>query len=228
MSGIGDGIPLRDLSLPARAARKLRRSNQDCPAARTMKPTPAPYPGSSYTRIAIGLHWLIAFALVGSFSVGLYMVELPLSPQKLRIYSWHKWAGVTIFLCVVLRLGWRLAHPPPELPAAMPAWQRSLAGATHVLLYLLMVAVPLSGWLMSSAKGFQTVWFGVLPLPDLLDKDKELGDLLQNIHGLLNFGMAALVFMHIGAALKHHFLDRDDVLARMIPFLRNTPDGDGK
>ena len=193
-----------------------------------MRSTPAPDSGARYTRVAIALHWLIAFALIGSFSVGLYMVDLPLSPQKLRIYSWHKWAGVTIFLCVVLRLGWRLRHPPPELPAAMPAWQRRLAGASHVLLYLLMVAVPLSGWLMSSAKGFQTVWFGVLPLPDLLDKNKELGDLLREFHILLNFGMATLVFVHVGAALKHHFLDRDDVLARMIPFLRNTPDGDGK
>jgi cytochrome b561 len=193
-----------------------------------MSPTPAPDSRSSYNRVAIGLHWLIAFAIIGSFSVGLYMVDLPLSPQKLRIYSWHKWAGVTIFLCVVLRLGWRLLHRPPELPAAMPAWQRNLAGATHILLYLLMVAVPLSGWLMSSAKGFQTVWFGVLPLPDLLDKDKELGDLLLQLHMLLNFSMAALVFLHVGAALKHHFFDRDDVLARMIPLLRSTPDGDGK
>jgi cytochrome b561 len=126
---------------------------------------------------------------------------------------------VTIFLCVVLRLGWRLLHTPPALPAAMPAWQRNIAGATHILLYLLMVAVPRSGWLMSSAKGFQTVWFGVLPLPDLLDKDKELGDLLQQLHMLLNFSMAALVVAHFGAALKHHFSDRDEVLARMIPFL---------
>ena len=193
-----------------------------------MTSTPAPVSAARYTRVAIVLHWLIAFALIGSFSVGLYMVDLPLSPQKLRIYSWHKWAGVTIFLCVVLRLGWRLRHAPPELPATMPAWQRSLAGASHVLLYLLMIAVPLSGWLMSSAKGFQTVWFGVLPLPDLLDKNKELGDLLREFHMLLNFGMATLVLVHVGAALKHHFLDRDDVLARMIPFLRNTPDGDDK
>lgn len=175
-----------------------------------------------YTGIAIGLHWLIAFALIGSFSVGLYMVDLPLSPQKLKLYSWHKWAGVTIFLFVVLRLGWRLSHSPPEMPAAMPAWQRKVAEATHVLLYLLMLAVPLSGWLMSSAKGFQTVWFGVLPLPDLLGKNKELGDLLQKVHEVLNFTMAALVIAHLGAALKHHFIDRDDVLSRMLPFLGNT------
>lgn len=185
----------------------------------------APSPDNSYTGVAIGLHWLIAFAIIGSFSVGLYMVDLPLSPQKLKIYSWHKWAGVTIFLCVVLRLGWRLLHRPPELPASVPAWQRSLAAATHVLLYLLMIVVPLSGWLMSSAKGFQTVWFGVLPLPDLLTKNAELGDLLQQMHKLLNYSMAALVFAHFGAALKHHFIDRDDILARMLPFLRNTLGG---
>jgi len=215
-----------DISLSVRAPRKLRVLAKIALPARTMTPIPVPDSKTSYTRVAIGLHWLIAAAIIGSFAVGLYMVDLPLSPQKLRIYSWHKWAGVTIFLCVVLRLGWRLGHRPPELPAAMPAWQRSLAGATHVLLYLLMFAVPLSGWLMSSAKGFQTVWFGVLPLPDLLDKDKELGDLLLQLHMLLNFSMASLVFIHVGAALKHHFFDRDGVLARMIPFLGQSQRGE--
>ena len=178
--------------------------------------TPAHQP-SGYTHTAIALHWLIALALTGTFGLGLYMHELPLSPQKLKLYSWHKWAGVTIFLFVLLRLFWRLGHRPPALPVLMPAWQRLAAEATHVLLYLLMFAVPLSGWLMSSAKGFQTVWFGVLPLPDLLQKDADLGDLLQQIHMLLNYCMAALVAAHLGAALKHHFIDRDDVLKRMLP-----------
>jgi cytochrome b561 len=97
-----------------------------------------------------------------------------------------------------------------------------------VLLYLLMFAVPLSGWLMSSAKGFQTVWFGVLPLPDLLQKDTDLGDLLQQMHMLLNFTMAGLVAAHAGAALKHHFLDRDEILARMLPFLGKSKNGERK
>lgn len=184
-------------------------------------------PGSGYTHVAIGLHWLIALAIVGSFSLGLYMSDLPLSPQKLKLYSWHKWAGVTIFLFVLLRLGWRLLHRPPELTVDMPAWQRKAANATHVLLYVLMVAVPLSGWLMSSAKGFQTVWFGVVPLPDLLGKNKELGDILEQIHSLLNFSMAGLVIAHLGAALKHHFLDRDEVLTRMMPFISKRPDREG-
>jgi cytochrome b561 len=193
-----------------------------------MSPNAASGSRNSYSHVAIGLHWLIAFAIVATFALGLYMHELPLSPQKLKLYSWHKWAGVTIFLFVVLRLGWRLAHRPPALPAAMPAWQRMAAEATHVLLYLLMFAVPLSGWLMSSAKGFQTVWFGVLPLPDLLDKNKELGDLLKEVHEALNFGMAGLVLAHLGAALKHHVIDRDDVLSRMLPFLAKTVPGELK
>ncbi len=107
----------------------------------------------------------------------------------------------------------------------MPDWQRKVAAATHVLLYVLMFAVPLSGWLMSSAKGFQTVWFGVLPLPDLLNKSETLGDALQQVHMLLNFSMAALVLAHVGAALKHYFIDRDDILRRMIPLLGKRQTG---
>jgi cytochrome b561 len=151
------------------------------------------------------------------------MSDLPLSPQKLKFYSWHKWAGVTIFLFVLVRLLWRLSHRPPEMPDSIPAWQRKVAAATHVLLYLLMLAVPFTGWLMSSAKGFQTVYFGVLPLPDLLAKNDELGERLQQVHMLLNYSMAALVVAHLGAALKHHFIDRDEVLARMLPFPGKNP-----
>ena len=191
-----------------------------------MSSSPATDTRNSYGHVAIGLHWLIAFAILATFALGLYMHELPLSPQKLKLYSWHKWAGVSIFLCVVLRLGWRLTNRPPALPVAMPGWQRMAAEATHGLLYLLMFAVPLSGWLMSSAKGFQTVWFGVLPLPDLLDKNQQLGDLLKEVHEALNFGMAGLVLAHAGAALKHHVIGRDDVLARMLPFLANNRSGD--
>jgi cytochrome b561 len=183
------------------------------------KPSPS---ANSYTRVAILLHWLVAIALVGSFSVGIYMHELPLSPWKLKIYSWHKWAGVSIFLLVLVRLAWRMTHRPPEPPAAMPVWQRKVAESVHHLLYVLMVAIPLSGWLMSSAKGFQTVYFGVLPLPDLLQKDVALGETLQQIHMLLNFTLAGLVAAHVAAALKHHFLDRDGVLARMLPFLNKS------
>jgi cytochrome b561 len=159
----------------------------------------------------------MALLLVGLFAVGLYMHELPLSPWKLKIYSWHKWAGVTAFLLVLARLAWRHGHRPPALPAAMPAPLRFAAHAGHAVLYVLMIAIPLSGWLMSSAKGFQTVYFGVLPIPDLLEKNKELGDLLKEVHETLNFLLAFVVVGHVGAAFKHHLIDKDDVLTRMLP-----------
>lgn len=176
----------------------------------------------AYTRTAVLLHWLIALLIVVSFGVGLYMVGLKLSPTKLKIYSYHKWVGVSIFTLVVIRLLWRATHRAPTLPDAMPDWQRRLAEVMHWLLYLLILIIPISGWLMSSAKGFQTVVFGVLPIPDLIGKDKELGDTLAQVHAALNYFMAGLVVMHAAAAIKHHFVDRDEVLARMLPFLNRT------
>lgn len=174
-----------------------------------------------YTRTAVTLHWIIALLIFTAFPLGVYMHELPLSPYKLRLYSWHKWAGVTIFLLALLRILWRATHRPPPLPAAMPSWEKFAAHAVHYLLYALILVIPLSGWLMSSAKGVQTVWFGVLPLPDLVSKDKELGDLLKAVHQSLNFLLLGLVIAHIGAALKHHFIQRDDTLVRMLPFFRS-------
>ena len=170
-----------------------------------------------YTGVAIGLHWLIGLMILGSFGVGLYMVDLSLSPTKLRLYSWHKWAGVTIFTLVLIRCLWRLTHAAPALPPEMPKWQRLAAEASHYLLYALMIAIPLSGWLMSSAKGFQTVYFGVLPIPDLLVKNEALGETLALVHKFLNFTMIATVIVHVAAALKHHFIDKDDILRRMLP-----------
>jgi cytochrome b561 len=175
-----------------------------------------------YTRPAIALHWMIALIIFCSFPVGLYMVGMPLSPAKLKLYSYHKWAGITVFLLAVLRVVWRMRHAAPPLPATVPAWQRHLAGATHLLLYLYVLAIPLTGWLMSSALGFQTVYFGVLPLPDLLEKDKVLGEQLKFVHMYLNYTLAAFVLAHVAAALKHHLIDRDDILERMAPWLRRA------
>jgi cytochrome b561 len=172
-----------------------------------------------YTRTAIALHWGVAALIFAAFPLGVYMHELPLSPDKLRLYSYHKWLGVTVFALAVLRVTWRATHAPPPLPAAMPRWQQLAAHGLHYLLYILIFAVPLSGWLMSSAKGFQTVWFGVLPLPDLVPKDKALGDLLKEVHETLNFVLLGAVLAHVGAALKHQFIERDGILARMVPFL---------
>ena len=170
-----------------------------------------------YTRTAKALHWLMAILFFGLLALGFYMHDLPLSPDKLKLYSWHKWAGVSAFLLVWFRLFWRVTHRPPALPDSMPRVMQVAAHAGHFLLYALMLAIPLSGWLMSSAKGFQTVWFGILPIPDLLNKNKELGDLLQTVHMSLNLLFVATIVGHVGAALKHHFIDKDDILTRMLP-----------
>lgn len=170
-----------------------------------------------YTRTAKSLHWLMALMIFGLLALGFYMRDLPLSPEKLQYYSWHKWAGVSVFVLVWLRLAWRIAQRPPALPDSMPAAVQWAAHAGHFLLYALMFAIPLSGWLMSSAKGVQTVWFGVLPIPDLLGKDKELGKSLALLHQSLNIGLLVLIAGHAGAAFFHHFFQQDDTLRRMLP-----------
>ena len=176
----------------------------------------------AYTRTAITLHWLMALLVFVTFPVGLVMSEMALSPNKLRLLSYHKWLGVTVFILVMVRLVWRASHKPAPLLVTMPHWQRVAANAVHVLLYVLLFAIPLSGWLMSSAKGFQTVYLGMLPLPDLLSKDKVLGDALAALHEVLNFALLALVVAHVAAAVKHQFVDRDGTLARMLPFLERS------
>jgi cytochrome b561 len=177
---------------------------------------------SAYTRGAISFHWAVALLIFAAFPLGLYMHNLPLSPDKLKLFSYHKWIGITALILAVARVVWRVNHRPPDLPTTMPRWERFSALAMHILLYAMILAVPLSGWLMSSATGFQTVWFGVLPLPDLIGKNKEFGRLLLELHQTLNFLLITLVGGHIAAALKHHFVAHDHILTRMVPFLRKS------
>lgn len=172
-----------------------------------------------YTRTAIFLHWLIALGLIATFALGFYMEGLPLSPNKLKLYSWHKWAGIGLLLLAVVRLAWRLTHPVPALPNTMGPRSQFMAHVGHWLLYVLMLAIPFSGWLMSSAQGFQVVWFGVVPLPDLVSKSESLGETLRVVHVTLNYLLLVTVIGHVGAALQHHFIKKDTVLVRMLPVL---------
>ena len=121
--------------------------------------------GASYTRTAIALHWFAALLIVCNLALGVSMVDLELSPLKLRLFSYHKWIGITVFLVASLRLAWRQIHPPPP-PVPMPDWQRRAAAATHAALYVLMFAIPLSGWIYSSSTGVSVVYLGLVPLPD--------------------------------------------------------------
>lgn len=185
------------------------------------RPQAAPIPlaaagAERYGHTAIAFHWLLAVMIVGTFGVGLYMHELPNSLAKLKLYNYHKWAGTTILALSALRLLWRLTHrPPADLP--MPAWQAQAAHVTHGLLYLMFFVVPLVGWAYSSAAGFPIVLYGVLPLPDFVSPDKALAEAIKPWHGRLAWLLAVLVVMHIAAALKHHFIDRDGLLLRMRP-----------
>lgn len=174
-----------------------------------------------YSLTAIALHWVLALAILGVFIVGLTLEDIPLSPWKLKVINWHKWAGVCILFLSVLRLAWRLTHRPPALPAAieqaMPGWQRTAYHGVHQLMYLLFFVVPLAGWAYSSAKGYPIVLFGVLPLPDLMAPNKELAGAIKEVHELSAFALIGLVGLHVAAALKHQFIDRDGLLARMRP-----------
>ncbi len=173
-----------------------------------------------YNRLQIALHWLMALMIIGGLAMGLLLDDMPLSPLKLKMLSWHKWNGITVLWLALLRLGVRHISGAPGLPASMPDWQKQAAVWGHRLLYLLMLLIPLSGWLMSSAKGFPVKYFGVLPLPDLVGKNAELADLLHEVHEMLCTLLLLVLAGHVGAALKHHYFERDDILTRMLPFLK--------
>lgn len=176
----------------------------------------------SYTWTAITLHWATALLVISAAVLGIYMHELQFSPTKLKLYSYHKWIGVTVFLFALMRLAWRLAHPAPSVPEGMPSWERMAAKGAHAALYIFMIVVPVAGWVMSSAHGFQTVYLGIVPIPDLLGKDKELAEMLEKAHAFFSLSFMALVALHAAAALKHHFINKDNVLRRMLG-LRSLP-----
>lgn len=172
-----------------------------------------------YNGLAVVLHWTLGLVLIGLFSLGVYMADLPFSPQRLKLFNWHKWVGILVLALSFLRLFWRLIRPAPALPSgiaqAMPAWQRLAHHGTHVALYLLFFAVPLLGWAYSSATGFSIVLFGVLPLPDFVGKDAALAKTLKEAHEIGAYLMALFVLLHVAAALKHQWLDRDGLIGRM-------------
>jgi len=174
-----------------------------------------------YGATAMTLHWVLGLAIVAVFCVGWYMTGLPFSPQRLKLYNWHKWAGVAILSLSLLRLAWRLTHRPPALPAAvqaaMPRWQQAAHHGVHHLLYALFFIVPLLGWAYSSAAGFPIVFLGLLPLPDFVPADKALAEAIKPWHGFSAYALAVLVALHVAAALKHQFIDRDGLIARMLP-----------
>lgn len=171
-----------------------------------------------YSKIAVLLHWLVAVLIVAAFLLGLTMVDIPgITPTKLKYYSWHKWLGITVLGLAALRLIWRLTHRAPAYPAAMPLWQQNAAHGLHGLLYLLMFAIPISGYFYSLSAGVPVSYLGVLPLPVFIEANAELKPVLKGVHYWLNMTLLAALALHVAAAFKHLVIDRDGMFKRMLP-----------
>jgi cytochrome b561 len=170
-----------------------------------------------YSGRSMALHWLVAILIIAAFILGSYMTDLRISPTKLKLYSWHKWIGITVLALVAIRLLVRLTSTAPAYPDSMKPWEKQIAQVTHVALYFLMFAVPISGYLYTYAAGFPVVYLGLFELPALIAPNPELKDRFKEIHELLTTGMLILVMLHFAAAIKHHFIDKDTVLTRMLP-----------
>lgn len=187
-----------------------------------------------YGQVAIALHWLIAIGIVANIALGLYFADLPRSdPSKFLLTQTHKSIGLTVLVLSLLRVAWRLAHPVPPLPTSMPRLLKIAARTSHALLYVLIVAIPLSGWLMVSASplGLPTMYFGLFPWPQLpffegltRAAKKGFSHEFGTVHVVLAWSAIVLVPIHILGALYHQFVRRDEVLSRMLPSVgTNSP-----
>lgn len=177
---------------------------------------------SHYTRTAVGLHWLVAGLILSGLFMGWTMTEMALSPRKLQVYNWHKWVGVTVLGLAVVRLIWRFTHRSPPLAATTPRWQRAAARGGHALLYLLMLVMPLTGWIYSNLTGYPVVYLGKIPLPDLVERNRELAETWLEVHATLGVVLAVVIAGHVAAAFYHQFFMRDGTLLRMLAW-RATP-----
>lgn len=180
--------------------------------------------------MAIALHWVIALAIVLQLASGLWMTDAihdtANKPLAFKTYQWHKSLGLIVLVLSVIRLLWRFTHPAPALPDGMKSWQRMAAHASHALFYITMIGIPLLGWVMvsSSKFGLPTFIFGLFEWPHLplqhLPNKQSISELSREAHELAAFAMMGLIALHIAAALQHHFMLRDGLLARMIPWLK--------
>jgi cytochrome b561 len=173
--------------------------------------------GSSWSATAKFLHWLVAVLIFLQFTLGYLAKGWPLSPTKLDLFVWHKSTGILILTLVLLRLLNRLRASGVALPKGTPGWERIAARLSHLLLYVLMVSLPLSGWIVNSAAGIPFKIFWWLELPPMGQADKQVATLTAHVHFWLGVAFVALLVVHIGAALRHHFVKRDGVLMRMLP-----------
>ena len=172
-----------------------------------------------YGAVAIALHWIMAVLLVVLLAMGLYMVRIPdagFDKLKINLIVYHKEIGILVLLLMLLRWAWRFVNGLPVLVASLPDWQKLSARFVHLCFYALMLALPMTGWLMSSAAGFPVPFLGIY-LPDLVGYDDHLFHVLADVHKWLAYALIPLIAIHMGAALWHHFVERDATLKKMLP-----------
>ena len=180
-------------------------------------------PRNRYSTVSLVLHWLIAALVVTQVGL-IWAHEATDGPISREFVQIHKSVGLGILVLTLGRIGWRMANPAIPLPDAMPGWQRLLARATHVLFYVFLIAMPLAGWAASSAAGREIIWFGLFEWPALpIGGGRDTAGDLMDLHELAAKGLYVLLALHVGGALKHHFVDRDNVLHRMIPWIPRRP-----
>lgn len=168
-----------------------------------------------------GFHWVMALLVIGMIVLGLSMTRIdPPTPTMFQLYGLHKSIGITVLLLAVLRVLWRVTNIRPLSLPSHQRWEKILAEIVHGLLYLALLVMPLSGWLMSSAKGFSVSVFGWFTLPDLIKPSDDMAALMVTVHEVAAYTLIVMLGLHVAGALKHHLIDRDDTLRRMIPFGR--------
>jgi cytochrome b561 len=178
---------------------------------------PAGTAGPRYTKVAIWLHWLIGLAVIANIGLAMLTEDMPRETHRAAM-GIHKALGIAILALTVARILWRLGHRPPPLPAATPAWQRPLSKLVHFLFYVLLILLPLSGWVWMSAADRPIDFFGLFTLPAIVAPSESLADVMHDRHEVLGLTMLALAAIHILAALKHQFIDRTGLIGRMNPF----------
>lgn len=164
--------------------------------------------------MAILLHWGMAVLLIALLILGLYMVRLPINLEKLKLYGWHKEYGILALILVIIRIIWRGVNVTPLL--RLPLWEKFAARAVHWAFYSFMIALPITGWLITSAAGLPISFFGLFVLPNPVASNGHLIKLFEEIHKWLAYGLIATIVLHTSAALKHHFINKDDILRRML------------
>jgi cytochrome b561 len=177
-----------------------------------------PTPGRRYGSVAQALHWVIAALVVTQFVLAYSADGLPLGIERLILMARHKSVGMTILMLSILRLAWRIWNPPPSLPDGIRPIEQRLARYSHRAFYVLLFAMPLSGWLMSSAKNYSVSWFNLLTWPDLIGKSETAFQWLRDLHDTMSVVLLVLATLHVLAAFRHQFWLKDGVLLRMLPF----------